>query len=256
MDNLHIATYNCSGLGHTHRDFVNYILDAHSIDILLIQETWLLETDIANVLSSLHNDYLFTGISGMDSTRILHGRPYGGVAVLWRKSLAGNIKPVRTGSNRITGVKCTAGDSSILILSVYMPTDSRSILTANNEFENCVKEIDKCIEELNCTYTFIGGDLNVDLQRRSGDLACMIDCAYRNNLKFMWEHEMKPDGITFSAPNMTSEGSRIDHFLVSHLLSAKVIMMEINDILTDHGHRPLGITFDLTGINRSSHSGN
>ena len=39
-------------------------------------------------MGNIHNDFLFTGISGVDHTvAILQGRPKGGVALLYRKSL-------------------------------------------------------------------------------------------------------------------------------------------------------------------------
>ena len=79
---LNIVTYNCTGLGYTHRAYINYILDVHKIDVLMLQETWLLDVDMASVLSSIHDDYLFTGVSGMNSSILLQGRPYGGTAIL------------------------------------------------------------------------------------------------------------------------------------------------------------------------------
>ena len=51
------------------------------MDILCLQETWLLDRDIAK-LSNIHADYQFNGKSGVDATdRILPGRPQGGVAM-------------------------------------------------------------------------------------------------------------------------------------------------------------------------------
>ena len=76
-----------------------------------------------------------------------------------------------------------------------MPTDSRTISSHNADFDHCIDEIERCIQVNDCDYVIIGGDLNVDLQRRSANLRSMIDCAFRNNLKFMWDHNMHPDTV-------------------------------------------------------------
>ena len=66
------------------------LLDVHQVDILLIQECWLLPSNMQR-LGDIHADYLFHGKSGMRDTELLVGRPYGGVAILWHKKLVVNV---------------------------------------------------------------------------------------------------------------------------------------------------------------------
>ena len=55
-------------------------------DIIALQETWLFPHDL-DYLNTIDNQFSSTGKSAIDtSTGILRGRPYGGVAILWRKS--------------------------------------------------------------------------------------------------------------------------------------------------------------------------
>ena len=81
MDNLIVCSLNCEGINRS-KDFINNFLTDNACDILCLQETWTIDSNI-NILGNIHNDFLFTGISGVDHTvDILQGRPKGGVALL------------------------------------------------------------------------------------------------------------------------------------------------------------------------------
>uniref|UniRef100_A0A2H1VTG3 SFRICE_000661 n=1 Tax=Spodoptera frugiperda TaxID=7108 RepID=A0A2H1VTG3_SPOFR len=55
------------------------------------KETWLLSHEIS-YLNSISDDFNCTGTSAVDSTAgMLRGRPYGGVALLWRRSIYTNV---------------------------------------------------------------------------------------------------------------------------------------------------------------------
>ena len=100
-----ICSLNCEGLINA-RSFIYQFLETHNCDILLLQETWLLEANI-DILNSVHPDFLATGKSGADERRcILPGRPPGGVAILYRKNFAKIISPVACNSRRMCGVLC------------------------------------------------------------------------------------------------------------------------------------------------------
>ena len=56
---------------------INNFLTDNACDILCLQETWTIDYNI-NILGNIHNDFLFTGIFGVDHTvAILQGRPKG-----------------------------------------------------------------------------------------------------------------------------------------------------------------------------------
>ncbi|CAG9114776.1 unnamed protein product [Plutella xylostella] len=57
----------------------------YNADVIALQETWLWPHDIA-YLGTLDHNFAYTGKSAMDtSVGVIKGRPYGGVALLWRK---------------------------------------------------------------------------------------------------------------------------------------------------------------------------
>lgn len=83
--NIKIVSFNCRG-------FKTSAVEIHELccdfDVVLLQEIWLPVQEL-NVLSCFHDDYLGFGISPMnyeDGPCI--GRPHGGTAILWNKSLS------------------------------------------------------------------------------------------------------------------------------------------------------------------------
>ena len=140
----------------------------NACDILCLQETWTIDSNI-NILGNIHNDFLFTGISGVDHTvAILQGRPKGGVALLYRKSLCcyikhiyrelgpkkaksssylhgtnpqtnkQTIKHIKISHRRACAISITIDNVSCIILSVYMPCDTYLVNTVNSEFVDCI----------------------------------------------------------------------------------------------------------------------
>ena len=84
------------------------------------------------------------GKSGVDSTSaILGGRPNGGVAVLYRKSLAKYIRHVETNSRRTCGIIIQNNQNfSICIISLYVPCDNYSNVTVNDEYVTIIDDIE------------------------------------------------------------------------------------------------------------------
>ncbi|KOB57917.1 reverse transcriptase, partial [Operophtera brumata] len=61
-------------------------------DVIALQETWLLPHDLS-MLTTIADEFGGTGTSAVDtSAGLLRGRPYGGVALLWRKSVFQSTK--------------------------------------------------------------------------------------------------------------------------------------------------------------------
>ena len=56
----------CEEFNHSNDFIHNYLMD-NSCDIICLQETWTIDYNI-NILGNNHNDFIFTGISGVDHT--------------------------------------------------------------------------------------------------------------------------------------------------------------------------------------------
>ena len=217
VNTLHIASYNCGGLRQSTKQFIYDILDKGDIDILLIQETWLTDMNL-HTLSALHDDYFSFGISSVPSDVILTGRPYGGLALLWRKSLMKTpgiaITPVETSSDRVLYMMIKQGNSEILIINVYLPVDNRSMTVVDYEYENCLTLVESVIEQhATSSDIIIAGDCNTDFSRRNAHARHLASVIDRNDLMCCWDMQHINRTHTYLSSVMTM-GSCIDHFFV------------------------------------------
>ena len=90
---LKIMSYNSRGLGGINCETIRQFLDDNNPDFVLMQETWLFKNNL-QMLSGLHNEYMIHGKSFVPDDKILIGRPYGGLGILWRKSMALNVQAI------------------------------------------------------------------------------------------------------------------------------------------------------------------
>ncbi|KAL0851461.1 hypothetical protein ABMA28_007258 [Loxostege sticticalis] len=112
-------------------------------NIVCLQETWLLSHDIP-LLGTVSNEFDYTGKSAVDtSAGILRGRPYGGVAILWRKGMFDSVSII----------EC----QTILVFSVYMPTKSYENLPI---FTEVLSEISAVETSSNVESVYVLGDFN------------------------------------------------------------------------------------------------
>lgn len=110
-------------------------------------------------LGVIHRDFSYTGKSAVDlSSGVLRGRPYGGVAILWRKSVFRDVAVIQCESERIVAIKVVTHDErEILFMSVYMPTDRPENLPFLTQ---CLSELNVILDESNIEAVFMLGDFN------------------------------------------------------------------------------------------------
>ncbi len=118
MNMLSIGSLNLHGHAADRLSYVEKVMDTH--DILMIQEYWLHDSQIDKLQS---NNVCVHGISGMDSDKLLTKRPFGGVAIIWRKNLEWTVTPTKIDSRRLCGATINISGYKMLLLSVYMPVD-------------------------------------------------------------------------------------------------------------------------------------
>ena len=112
---LRVSSYNCKSLK---RNITGIAQVCDVSDVVFLQEHWLFPSDLP-MLNNVHQKFMSFGISSIDpSDRILLGRPFGGVAVLWRDTLAQFVKPMSFDDDRIVGLECRINDIKILLLGV------------------------------------------------------------------------------------------------------------------------------------------
>ena len=227
---LKLCSYNSHGLGPGRIEYIDKLVECH--DFILIQEHWLHNEQLHQFERDLEVNV--HGISGMDSSVLHKGRPFGGCAILWKRSFLGKVSPIETCSTRICAVKVNTENTDILIFSVYMPCDT----TCNNsEYDSILSEISTICQMHNIEFVIIGGDFNTDFSRinscNTQSLVNFMDnenliCGLTNNKsKVIYTFESKASG----------DKSTIDHFVFSESLFGKLDYYESlhhGDNLSDH----------------------
>ena len=91
-------------------------------DIVFLQETWLSPQEY-HILESIDNDFYVTCSSPMDvESEVLRGRPRGGCAILYRKSLAGcKSYVIPECDSRAIALKVSIKGDIVLFINTYMP---------------------------------------------------------------------------------------------------------------------------------------
>ena len=111
MAPLRCCSYNCRGW-NSGEILLKSIL--YSVDLCFIQEHWLI-TDQLHKINSVNHDFLSVSISSMDSSFLHAGRPFGGCAILYRKSLSLCISPLQIASVELRLAHLTANPISCLV---------------------------------------------------------------------------------------------------------------------------------------------
>ena len=117
--NLKVSSFNCRGF----KSAADCISDLFKeVDILAVQEHWLLSTELGN-LASINEEAFYSVVSPMEMDKTVLGRPFSGIAISWHKRFYQFVSTIRTASDRMAAIRITTDLGTILIISVYMPFD-------------------------------------------------------------------------------------------------------------------------------------
>ncbi|CAH4002158.1 unnamed protein product [Pieris brassicae] len=149
-----IMSFNCKSLKRS-MDCIRLL--STQVDIIALQETWLLPTEVPD-LGLVNIDFSYFGKSAMDiSSGLLHGRPYGGVGLLWKNDSFQSVSVIPCVSERIVAIKVSVAERSMLFFNVYRPTNEIDNLC---ELVECLSEISAIVENENIESIYVLGDFN------------------------------------------------------------------------------------------------
>ena len=157
---LKVASFNFRGFKSA-ADSISKLFK--EVDILAVQEHWLLPTELGN-LASINEEALYSAVFPMEMDKIVVGRPFGGVAILWHKRFYQSVSTIQTASDRMSAIWITTDLGTILIISVYMPVDYGN----EQSVEDYITEIGLLgglLESNEYDSVTILGDLNTDLRK-------------------------------------------------------------------------------------------
>ncbi|KAJ2937238.1 hypothetical protein O0L34_g19431 [Tuta absoluta] len=119
-NNINFISYNCKNIKTTAQEVRDM---CRAADLLALQETWLWPHDLGFV-DELDDEFSVAAKSSMDtSVGVVRGRPYGGLALMWRKAKFHSVSVIECHSNRLLAIRITEGPKSFLVFNIYMPCD-------------------------------------------------------------------------------------------------------------------------------------
>ena len=100
----------------------------------------------------------------MDSSQILCGRPYGGVAIIFPDSLGSSATFIHYTSDRLCALSLHIHSIHLYLFCIYMPCDLNDHLSIG-KYESVLSEISSLCIKYNAEYVCIGGDFNTQFSR-------------------------------------------------------------------------------------------
>jgi exonuclease III len=237
-----LCSFNCKNVKRS----IQCIRDlCRRSDIVAIQESWLMPDDVT-FLNTIDDNFCSTGTSAVDTTTgMLRGRPYGGVGLLWRRSIFQSVVVLPCDNPRLCAIKITATDNRpLIVVSVYMPTDSNDNLA---EFTDCLATVNALIEEYSVESVYLMGDFNAHPNERF----------YTELSNFCNEQnwcciDVDKLGITSNTYNFFSDAHLckrwLDHFVVTQSVIGSVRNVYVDNCVTWSDHFPIFLECDLNII--------
>jgi exonuclease III len=240
IDSLKIASWNCQGL----KSNICGIKDLmKSADIIFLQEIWLEEYE-GSFIQSIDRTFGVKFLSGMDPSREKNrGRPFGGVAILWKKAIIDNVGGTIYGENRrILGVELVIGGNKFKCINVYAPCEYKG--HEDPDIYEFWGQLNACIELWESEKIIIGGDFNTDYNRSGEHLDMFQNCIEENGL-YKGDKEFEEKVTYVSKINGTS--SWIDHFMVTKEINDSLVKADVLNQIVGSDHYPLRICLKLKG---------
>ena len=236
---ISIASYNSRGLGPGKLDYIGKM--CHDNEFVFIQEHWQLTDNLAIFQDRIPNISCH-GVSAIDSSQILHGRPHGGCSILWNSDLSCKVTPIDACNNRVCAIIADFIDVKLLLITCYLPCDTKYDRQNLAEYSDALGAAAAVAKQHGVDLVVYGGDFNTDF-KRSNSLHTM-----ELNRFISEEIVFEPvNGIDYTFESMSSnDRSTIDHFLITENLRQFVVdyvVIHDGDNLSDHS--PIRLTLSI-----------
>ena len=214
--NLRIISYNCQSF-KSKGLIIEGLLE--ECDIMCLQETFV-DTVSSTIFENFHPNFVSSYVPAFRKNDISAGRPIGGLALFWRKTL--NIKyfPVLF-TERIMGLKIQIENINYLLINIYCNCDygdTESLLL----YRSILADLSNICESQSFSEIIIVGDVNADPSK--GRFFKDFDAFVRSHSLFFNDISSLPAATySYISPTNACGTSFIDHVAASRL-----------DLTTDH----------------------
>ena len=228
LDIFRVASYNCKGFKFRNFEYIRKLFD--QVDVLLIQEHWLYNFEF-DIFSKVLPNCKYIAKSGMDSSTVNLGRPFSGVAIVWRNNISIKIEEIATISDRLCAIRLPGDNVDIILINVYMPCNSD---VYNEKFTDMIFEI-TLVNMYENSDIIIGGDFNCNLSLNNARVDIFNEFINVSDLNCV---TLEPHfDIQYTFINSLLHKSLIDHFCISSRIKSKLkscFVLDDGDNLSDH----------------------
>ena len=221
-------------------------------DIIFLQETRLTFEELS-MLKSVHADFYADGVTAMDtSSGLLLGRPFGGIAILWRKSIGDCIQIHKYNDSRVMAIEYNNGNRKLLAVNIYMPCDDRSTNSANyDEFIKYLGMMHAIIHDCDISSVYIIGDWNAGFNGNSvfgKELSSF--CLEHDYVLSDIDHLGALSGSFTFVSEAHGTASWIDHCLCTTQAHASLVGVNIDYGMQSSDHFSISICIDVESVPR------
>ena len=184
----------------------------------------------------------------MDSSAKLNiERPYGGVGLMWRKSLTLKPSIVQYDDPRIIALEIVSGGVSMLIVNVYHPYDCPD---NNDDYMYYLSKIDNIVSSYKSPLVYVVGDYNGDLRTVNGQLRQRFGKELMNYCEeeslVIADNELLDSEQTYSFYCEAWDSLHwLDHVVSTRIGANLIQSISINHDYVSSDHFPMFISLDV-----------
>lgn len=239
---MKISSFNCRNIKSSLPE-IRRLCDIS--DIVFLQETWLADGEL-HMLGCIDERFYGQGVSAMDtSTQVLRGRPHGGLAILWRKTLKGCT--VETLPNPRIMSLCIDDDmKQMKIFNIYMPCEQTD---NHDEFLELLCYLRTAAEDSNTPYIAMIGDFNANNTPDASSLFRNTLHRFCNEEKYIISDAAYCSSDTFTFYSEAHQtGSWIDHCVCNQNMSSTIQEISVLYDYVTSDHMPMLVSLDISKV--------
>lgn len=235
INTLKVVSFNCQNVKSSVTEVIEL---CKRNDIIFLQETWLMNFDLC-MLGQISNEFYAKGISAMDTAKgIINGRPHGGLACLWRKSLGSKCKTmIYDNEDRIMGLELNVETGKVLFLNVYMPFCKSDNF---DEFNVYINKINNLICTADTPLVYAIGDFNADIIKNQAFGIELAKFCQEEGLLISDHMRLSHDTYTYYS-NAHCTTSWLDHIICTNSAHSLIKNVSVYYDYVTSDHVPLSL---------------
>lgn len=230
--NLKVVSYNCRGISSSLQD-IQQLCDNYQV--IFLQETWLAKQNLDRLTTISEQHYSYGTYSVDYEDGLCAGRPHGGTAILWSKTLSTKI--IKNHDQSVIGIEVDLGSTSICLINVYMPYCCSSNI---DDYLDHLGKLTTMLHEQECPNMCMLGDFNAGTTNMFGQL--LSSFCKDNDFTVSDQILLPADSFTYISDAHGST-SWIDHCISSNSAHQAIAHIKVLHDFIISDHRPLAITF-------------